>query len=187
MLIRCLPSCVLRRVCYVDCANSSLPTCLFFHFGVFFVHFCFILWLKQPFSCTWVLAFVSSVDPWQNGSARWGLSGEWAHTVQQPPLPTYPPISGPELPTSAGYWHKEVYPEVQWGSRGLGVQWCGPQGPLQQCTWGAPQLMENEGAGTPDVWSYFRRCTVQLTLRWLSSICAFIYFFTYFYFLFSHA
>ncbi len=45
VLIRCLLSCV----CYVDC-YSSLPACLFFPFGVVFVHFCFILWLKRNHS-----------------------------------------------------------------------------------------------------------------------------------------
>ncbi len=45
VLIRCLSSCV----CYVDC-YSSLPACPFFTFGVIFVHFCFILWLKRNHS-----------------------------------------------------------------------------------------------------------------------------------------
>ncbi len=62
MLICCLRSCV-----YFEC--TQLHACLFFPFGVVFV-LCFISLLKRPFSCIWVLAFISPVDSWQNGSSN---------------------------------------------------------------------------------------------------------------------
>ncbi len=62
MLICCLTSCV-----YFEC--TQLHACLFFPFGVVFV-LCFISLLKRPFSCIWVLAFISPVDSWQNGSSN---------------------------------------------------------------------------------------------------------------------
>ncbi len=70
----------------------------------------------------------------------------------QPPIPTHPPVWGPELLPSAGQWREEVCSGVQWCSRGVRLQWGSPQGPLQQCLWWAPQLMEDEGARPPDVW-----------------------------------
>ncbi len=68
-------------VCYVYCVTVlCLPAyaCLFFPFGVVFVALCFIVLLKEIFSCVWVLVFISPVNSWQNGSAIWGLSKELA-------------------------------------------------------------------------------------------------------------
>ncbi len=70
----------------------------------------------------------------------------------QPPIPTHPPVWGPELLPSAGKWREEVCCRVQWWSWGVRVQRCGPQGPLQQCPGWAPQLVEDAGAGPPDIW-----------------------------------
>ncbi len=58
--------------------------------------------------------------PWR-GPAEEGLVPAITslHTIQ-PPLRGHPPVQGPALPPSAGYWRKDVCPEVQRYSRGWG-------------------------------------------------------------------
>ncbi len=80
----------------------------------------------------------------------------WGHTTMSKHLIKvillHPPVWGPELLPSAGHWREDVCPGVQWCSGGVRVQWDGPQRPFQKCPWWAPQLVEDEGAGPPDLW-----------------------------------
>ncbi len=88
VLIRCLSSCV----CYVDC-YSSLPACMFFPFGVVFVHLCFYFVIKNPIPLHLSPRHLSPHASWQNGSALWELSRESTskdrssgEALQYPPL-----------------------------------------------------------------------------------------------------
>ncbi len=143
-----------------DCAPVfCLPSCLL----VFPLRggfcFCFILLLKKPDNlCIWVLDLISCD---RTDQPRWGLSkrGFGSPTTRhylQPPIPTHPPVRGPELLPSAGQWHEEFCRGVQWCSWGARLQWWGPQGPFQQRPWWAPQLVEDEWAGPPHIWGIRR-------------------------------
>ncbi len=135
---------------------ASQPVC-FFPYGVVFV--CsFVLLIKaffppaigsspHPFPQPLTERTHHEEDPAEEGLVPAITS---LHTIQ-PPLRGHPPVQSPALPPSAGYWRKDVCPEVQRYSRGVGVQPCGTEGHVQHCPRWAPQLVEDEGAGSPSV------------------------------------
>ncbi len=140
----------------LPCLLASQPVC-FFPYGVVFV--CsFVLLIKAfflqrlglrslPFTPALTERTHHEEDPAEEGLVPAITS---LHTIQ-PPLRGHSPVQGPALPPSAGYWRKDVCPEVQRYSRGVGVQPCGTEGHVQQCPRWAPQLVEDEGAGSPSV------------------------------------
>ncbi len=152
-------------VFHVWLCPSLLPACLFFPFGVVFVLLCFILLLKRTFSPAFESSTSSHVTErisQDEDSAEEGFGPPTTRHYLQPPIPTHPPVWGPELLPSAGQWREEVCRGVQWCSWGARLQWWGPQGPLQQRPWRAPQLVEDEG----DLGNLLRLWHVP-QLRWL--------------------
>ncbi len=152
VLIRCL-SCVFRvSVSCLTVPQSSACLLVFPLRGGFCSSLFYFIIKKNFFPCIWVLDLISRD---RTDQPRWGLSrgGVWTtRHYLQPPIPTHPPVWGPELLPSAGQWREEVCRGVQWCSWGARLQWWGPQGPLQQRPWRAPQLVEDEGAGPPHIW-----------------------------------
>ncbi len=119
--------------------------------------FCFIIKNNNSL-CIWVLDPISLVTErisQDEDSAEEGLGPPTTRHLQ-PPIPTHPPVWGPELLPSAGQWREEVCRGVQWCSWGARLQWWGPQGPFQQRPWWAPQLVEDEWAGPPHIWGIRR-------------------------------
>ncbi len=139
-------------------SSACLPAC-FSPSGWFLLFICFILLLKPWFSS----AFESStsslvterISP-DEDSAEEGFGPPTTRHYLQPPIPTHPPVRGPELLPSAGQWREEFCLGVQWCSWGARLQWWGPQGPFQQRPWWAPQLVEDEWAGPPHIWGIRR-------------------------------
>ncbi len=153
-----------RRRVSVSCltvlqSSACLPACLFFPFGVVFVVHLFHLLLNTLISS----AFESSTSSLltegisqDEDSAEEGFGSPTTRHYLQPPIPTHPPVRGPELLPSAGQWREEFCRGVQWCSWGARLQWWGPQGPFQQRPWWAPQLVEDEWAGPPHIWGIRR-------------------------------
>ncbi len=101
-------------------------------------------------------SFVTERISQDEDSAEEGFGSPTTRHYLQPPIPTHPPVRGPELLPSAGQWHEEFCHGVQWCSWGARLQWWGPQGPFQQRPWWAPQLVEDEWAGPPHIWGIRR-------------------------------
>ncbi len=155
VLIHCL-SCV---VCYmwVLCLTvlQSSACLLVFPLRGGFCSSLFYIIIKRTISSAFESSTSSLVTErisQDEDSAEEGFGPPTTRHYLQPPIPTHPPVWGPELLPSAGQWHEEVRRGVQWCSWGARLQWWGPQGPLQQRPWRAPQLVEDEGAGPPHIW-----------------------------------
>ncbi len=155
-----------RVMLTVQQSFACLP--VFPPFGVFFCLSSLIL-IKSSFSCVWVLAsslssciLTERISQYEDSTEEGFVLSTTRHYLQ-PPMPTHPPVPGPELLPSAGQWREEVCCGVQWCSRVVRVQWVWPQGPLQQCPWWAPQLVADEGAGPLDIWGI---CGVFAPFQW---------------------
>ncbi len=107
VLIRCLLCVDVVCECFMfDCAPVfCLPACLFFPFGVVFVVHLFHLLLNTLISS----AFESSTSSLlterisqDEDSAEEGFGPPTTRHYLQPPIPTHPPVRGPELLPSAG-------------------------------------------------------------------------------------
>ncbi len=143
---------VLRCVCSLN-VHNSLPVCFSPLWGVFCSLFYFII-KKTFFLHLSPRLHLSSRSLTERICQYEDLAEVWV-VHHPPPSPApYTNTSSSSRPWAAvsRQWREEVCRGVQWCSRGVRVQWCGPQGPLQQCPWWAPQLVEDEGAGPPDVW-----------------------------------
>ncbi len=141
-----------------DCAPVfCLPAC--FSPSGWFLFFLFNFIIKKPNLCIWVLDPISHLTErisQDEDSAEEGFGSPTTRHYLQPPIPTHPPVRGPELLPSAGRWREEFCRGVQWCSWGARLQWWGPQGPFQQRPWWAPQLVEDEWAGPPHIWGIRR-------------------------------
>ncbi len=147
-------------VFHVDCAPVlCLPACLFFPFGVVFVvhlfHFIIKTLISSAFESSTSSLLTERISQ-DEDSAEEGFGPPTTRHYLQPPIPTHPPVRGPELLPSAGQWREEFCRGVQWCSWGARLQWWGPQGPFQQRPWWAPQLVEDEWAGPPHIWGIRR-------------------------------
>ncbi len=135
--------------------SSLLPACLFFPFGVVYVllfHFIIKTLISSAFESS-TSSHVTERISQDEDSAEEGFGPPTTRRYLQPPIPTHPPVWGPELLPSAGQWCEEVCRRVQRCSWGVRVQRGGPQRPFQQCSGWAPQLVEDEGAGPPEFWA----------------------------------
>ncbi len=135
--------------------SSLLPACLFFPFGVVYVllfHFIIKTLISSAFESS-TSSLVTERISQDEDSAEEGFGPPTTRHYLQPPIPTHPPVWGPELLPSAGQWCEEVCRRVQRCSWGVRVQRGGPQRPFQQCSGWAPQLVEDEGAGPPEFWA----------------------------------
>ncbi len=139
--------------------SSLLPACLFFPLQGWFMFFCLTLLLKTLISSAFESSTSSLVTErisQDEDSAEEGFGSPTTRHYLQPPIPTHPPVRGPELLPSAGQWREEFCRGVQWCSWGARLQWWGPQGPFQQRPWWTPQLVEDEWAGPPHIWGIRR-------------------------------
>ncbi len=115
---------VLCPVLLVQSSQSVFPLR-----GSFCLFICFVIINKAYFPpAIGVLAISFTPDTWQNEPTmkrtqrRKGLyQPSPASTLSSPLYEGHPPVQGPALPPSAGYWHKDVCPEIQRYSRGVGV------------------------------------------------------------------
>ncbi len=140
---------------YVWLCSSLLPACLFFPFGVVYVllfHFIIKTLIPSAFESS-TSSLVTERISQDEDSAEEGFGPPTTRHYLQPPIPTHPPVWGPELLPSAGQWCEEVCRRVQRCSWGVRVQRGGPQRPFQRCSGWAPQLVEDEGAGPPEFWA----------------------------------
>ncbi len=138
--------------------SSLLPACLFFPFGVVYVllfHFIIKTLISSAFESSTSSLLTERISQ-DEDSAEEGFGPPTTRHYLQPPIPTHPPVRGPELLPSAGQWREEFCHGVQWCSWGARLQWWGPQGPFQQRPWWAPQLVEDEWAGPPHIWGIRR-------------------------------
>ncbi len=148
-------------VFHVWLCSSLLPACLpaCFSPSGWFLFFCLTLLLKTLNSSAFESSTSSLVTErisQDEDSAEEGFGPPTTRHYLQPPIPTHPPVRGPELLPSAGQWREEFCRGVQWCSWGARLQWWGPQGPFQQRPWWAPQLVEDEWAGPPHIWGIRR-------------------------------
>ncbi len=131
--------------------SSLLPACLpaCFSPSGWFLFFCLTLLLKtlnySAFESSTSSLLTERISK-DEDSAEEGFGPPTTRHYLQPPIPTHPPVRGPELLPSAGQWREEFCRGVQWCSWGARLQWRGPQGPFQQRPWWAPQLVEDEWA-----------------------------------------